>query len=560
MSCLQRVVRSVYDGAITFDDSGDRQSFYVGKTLQASVKFLDVFAVCSHASIQFLYCNPNELWILGVGPRQRFHQRAYSLPFEKHEFALCVKQLRGRRQRWHQTNLSLRSLRYAALLDILELLRDRYPCSVVRKFWLAQHTDVDKCYALEALRVFSRSETRDPASYHEIQFLDGLHKKYFEPIKLETSGIVDSVVPVIASVAQTVTSTIATAVPSLASLPFSDAMTWGKRNNGSNNGGNRNGNGNNGNTNRNGNRGGGANSYDLVDDLDRMLTKVQNLGKVCSLGLAFAGQAPAAVSNPTSAASPNATSSSQTHTHLDNLSRVLTGQPPSSAHVPAAVAGVARLHSAIQDSVPATLPPHPTSVTAVEQDPALKRLREDVEVMKLEQQLQSGKLRSLEEQQSRQIETQQNMQHTSGAIAEKLGVGKPAPVSTVALACPKTTSRVCSSAATSAAATDNRIKRLEDVFVDWYLHVNLCTALHISDSAYEAELVFSEWADDRDAYLSGVEWWGLVEPAFSGLASWKRAAASHLNHVDSAKGARTLKAFTLALLNDALEDNFECKP
>ena len=256
MPCIQRIIRNIYDGSITFDDSGGRQAFYLDKALYASVKFLDVFITCNFSSIQFLYCNPNESWILGVGVRQKFHQRTFSHPFEPHEFALCVKQLRGRRQRWHQTNLSLHSLRYAALLDVLEVLRDLYPSNVIRKVWLAQSCGVDKCFALEGLRVFQRSENYNPTHSYEFQFPDCRHKHYFNLINLESSGVADSVVSVVASLAQTVSSSIATVVPPLDSAL--DSMVHNKRNTGSIYGGNRNSNnGGNGGTCNPNNRGNG---------------------------------------------------------------------------------------------------------------------------------------------------------------------------------------------------------------------------------------------------------------------------------------------------------------
>lgn len=167
-------------------------------------------------------------------------------------------------------------------------------------------------------------------------------------------------------------------------------------------------------------------------------------------------------------------------------------------------------------------------------------MREDF--MKLEQQSQAGKLRSV------------------GAIADKLGVSDPVPTAGAPRALPKPAPMVSPTGTTALSSTDNnRIKRLEDVLVDASHHMNFCVALGIADAAYKADLVFSEWADDKEAPLSGPEWWSLVEPAYAGLTSWKRAAVQHLNHVETAKSAKTLKAFILAVLNDGLEGNMECK-
>ena len=153
LACTQKLVTAIYEGTMKFDDSGGRQVFEFGNELQASVKFLDVFVVCDYSVLQFLYANPNELWVLGLGERQKHHQRVYSVPFENHEIELCIKQLRGRRQRWIQCGLHLYALRYAVLLDVLELLQDLYPCALIKRFWLAQPTGYDRAYALSVLQV-----------------------------------------------------------------------------------------------------------------------------------------------------------------------------------------------------------------------------------------------------------------------------------------------------------------------------------------------------------------------------------------------------------------------
>ena len=87
-----------------------------------------------------------------AGKRERHHQKLYCSTFAKDDFRQCCVQLRGRRARWLQLPLSNASLRYAALLDVAELINDGYPIVVLRRLWLAQKKDgVDKAFALQCL-------------------------------------------------------------------------------------------------------------------------------------------------------------------------------------------------------------------------------------------------------------------------------------------------------------------------------------------------------------------------------------------------------------------------
>ena len=73
---------------------------------------------------------------------------------------------------------------------------------------------------------------------------------------------------------------------------------------------------------------------------------------------------------------------------------------------------------------------------------------------------------------------------------------------------------------------------------------------------YDAEMINADWATDPESPMQGNEWWLLIEPAYAGLAKWKQAATQNLIIVDSIKSTRTMNSFALAVINDALADDF----
>ena len=152
-------------------------------------------------------------------------------------------------------------------------------------------------------------------------------------------------------------------------------------------------------------------------------------------------------------------------------------------------------------------------------------------------------------------DTQQSQSCVLGAIAQKLGVTSDKSLPQDLQPRPKV--RASPPGPTSNLATSPaRIKKLEDLILDANMHNNFIQAFGITDGAYDIEMFNPDWSHDPEAPMQGNEWWMLLEPAYPGVAKWKQVALQNLNIVDTIKPTRSLDRFILAVVNDALADDF----
>ena len=88
------------------------------------------------------------------------------------------------------------------------------------------------------------------------------------------------------------------------------------------------------------------------------------------------------------------------------------------------------------------------------------------------------------------------------------------------------------------------------------MHTNFLQTFAITDGGFEPEVINSDWATDPEAAMQGNEWWCLMEPAYPGIAKWKQVATQNLNILDTIRPTKTMNTFILAVINDALSDDF----
>ena len=157
--CLDKMLVTIYKGQMKFDDVDD---YYHHETYIAC-KYLDAVLHISDDDAYVTHYHPNESWILHGRPadKQKNCIPEYLGNRPTEWIRTTARDLTCRRHRWKQLKLKDEHLVYSTYLDILQMLRERYPAKLIQRIWLSQKLDgTDKSAAITLLRACIAAQDR----------------------------------------------------------------------------------------------------------------------------------------------------------------------------------------------------------------------------------------------------------------------------------------------------------------------------------------------------------------------------------------------------------------